>query len=490
MNIRPSRLIAGVFCSMVCVLSIFTLADYPGRAAVYVLFTVCLNVLFIMGLSGRKIFFDMFIGIFFWLGFWLKLSLRVAFFGGLYQEPVGRFGGTGPEYDHALFVVSCGVIGLLAASLVRRRFLFSYDGDSRDRRHERTLAAYGRHRTIVLVAFCALFTVVAVTNVLLGIYQRGSVPGTRLPLGLNGVYTWLLLFGLASFSAVLLDCEFRLKRSPYVVTIIAMLECFFSNVSMLSRGLVLNGGSLLIGILENARLRLLNPGSRYKLIVFGVFVALFALSVVAVNHVRSRVFFNVVDPPAASLSEAIEPMARSLRGAKALVIDRWVGIEGAMAVTSYPDLGWDLWRRAWMESYSDRGTSMYDRVILRYEHSEAHLSKHHFINMPGVLAFLYYPGSFPFLLASMFVLGLLAAGIEWYVYRMGGANLVLCSLMGQVVAYRCAHFGYAPGRSYLLFGTIFLNVAIIYLIDRYLGVGARRRLAVDELFPKGTRKPD
>jgi len=473
MNIKTSSLITGTFCIGACVLSLFALASYPGRAAVYIVFTLCLNALFIIGFTGRKIFFDMFIGIFFWLGFWLKLSLRVAFFGGLYQEPVGRFGGTGPEYDRALLVVSCGVIALLIASFVRRRFLFSYEAVPEHRRHEGTFAAYEKHRTFVLAAFCVLFIVVAVTNVVLGIYQRGSVPGTRLPLGLNGICAWLLLFGLASFSAILLDCESRLRKDPYVVTIITMLECFFSNVSMLSRGLVLNGGSLLIGVLENARLRLFNPGRRYKLVVFGVFGVLFALSVVAVNHVRSSVFFHVSDAPAASLSDAIEPMARSIRGAKALVIDRWVGIEGAMAVSSHPGLGWDLRRAAWKERFSDSGTSMFDKVILNYRYTEEYLSKHHFINMPGVLAFLYYPGSLLFLSASMFALGLLAAGIEWCVYRIGGANMILCSLMGQVVAYRYAHFGYAPARSYLLFGSIFLNLAIIYLLDRYLAVRSR-----------------
>ena len=42
--------------------------------------------------------------------------------------------------------------------------------------------------------------------------------------------------------------------------------------------------------------------------------------------------------------------------------------------------------------------------------------------------------------------------------------------MGQVIAYRYAHFGYVPAQSYLLFGSLFLNILIIYLFNKLLFV--------------------
>ena len=68
----------------------------------------------------------------------------------------------------------------------------------------------------------------------------------------------------------------------------------------------------------------------------------------------------------------------------------------------------------------------------------------------------------------MFVLAWIAVGIEVAVFKLGGGNLILCSLLGQVVAYRYMHFGYMPGQSYLLLGAIFLNLFLIYLANRIL----------------------
>jgi hypothetical protein len=68
----------------------------------------------------------------------------------------------------------------------------------------------------------------------------------------------------------------------------------------------------------------------------------------------------------------------------------------------------------------------------------------------------------------MFLAGVLAVGIEISIYKLSGSNVILCSLLSQIVAYRYAHFGYVPGQSYLLFGSIFLNVLLIYSFNRFL----------------------
>lgn len=47
-------------------------------------------------------------------------------------------------------------------------------------------------------------------------------------------------------------------------------------------------------------------------------------------------------------------------------------------------------------------------------------------------------------------------------------NVILCSLLEQVVAFRYLSFGYVPKQSYFLFGTIFLNLFIIYFADKIL----------------------
>src|SRR5690606_10214878 len=92
----------------------------------------------------------------------------------------------------------------------------------------------------------------------------------------------------------------------------------------------------------------------------------------------------------------------------------------------------------------------------------------HFVSLPGYIAFLFYPGSYLFLFCAVLMFSMLAAVIEYLVYRLGGQNLVFCALIAQVIAFRYTSFGYVPMQSYLLFGSILLNVLILYFSDRVL----------------------
>jgi len=124
MTFNISHLVLGVFCLAVCVLSFFTVVNYPGYAIVYAIFTLALNALFIFGFTKDRIFFDTFIGIFFWLGFWLKFSVRMAFMDGKFQEPVGNFNGTAAAFDSALLVTSCGIHSVADRKVCSEEVLF------------------------------------------------------------------------------------------------------------------------------------------------------------------------------------------------------------------------------------------------------------------------------------------------------------------------------------------------------------------------------
>ena len=121
-----SKSVFSVFLGAVTLLALLVLSRYPGHGYVYVGFTIIANLLFCFGFRKNAIFFDTFIGIFFWLGFWLKLTIRIAFFDGFFNEPVGYFDGSGDAFDKALLVSSCGMLGLLVASFLREKLSCNY----------------------------------------------------------------------------------------------------------------------------------------------------------------------------------------------------------------------------------------------------------------------------------------------------------------------------------------------------------------------------
>ncbi len=386
----------------------------------------------------------------------LKLTLRVAFFEGFFNEAVGNFDKSGIAFDRSLLVATCGLSGLLLVSLIRRKLFFNYPKQQDNFKQINLFNFYLKYRKNILFLFVLFFIFIATSNVMLGIYQKGSITLTQLPLGLNGLYKWLLLFGLASFSAVILNFEFkRTKKISILVIFLSLLESFFSNVSMLSRGMILNAGALLYGVFVKLNINAIKTRINSLVVVIFMFIIMFVSSALLVNYFRASLFSNTEY----DIKQSTKP----------LFIDRWVGMEGVMAVSSYSNLSWGLWNKALKESYNENENSFFDINFIKSPYINTDKTKHHFISLPGIVAFFFYPGSFCFLFVSMFLLGGLAASIEYLVYKLGGGNLILSALFGQVIAYRFASFGYVPAQSYLLLGALFLNLFIIYYAEKCIG---------------------
>jgi hypothetical protein len=120
-----------LFLILVAIIGLSSAAGsrYPGEWVVYLAFTITANGLLLAGFRKRALYFDTFIGVFLWLGFWLKLSIRVAFAGGVFAEPVGMFDSSPESFDAVLLVASASFAALLLASFVRERF-FTYPSES------------------------------------------------------------------------------------------------------------------------------------------------------------------------------------------------------------------------------------------------------------------------------------------------------------------------------------------------------------------------
>lgn len=446
------------------------LVEYQGSAWVYLLFTALSTALLFFGFGRGAIFFDAFIGALLWIGFWLKFSVRVAFLDGVFIIPVGSFEGTPQSWDQALLVASCAFAALLLVRFARAR-LFCYPQDLAQGAFPGLYVLYLRFRWLALTGFVVLVLFVGISNAWFGIYQRGMVTRTLLPFGLNGVYTWLLTFGLAAFAAVLLRFEFERNREQvWIVATLALLEGFVSNVSLMSRGMILNAGALIYGgaalfrrVEVNVRLGL----SLYIGLLFGV---LFVVSLLLVNVSRFEIFYST-DAADAIKGEGFRKYT------SALLIDRWVGIEGVMSVIDKPELGGELFEQALAERFDPSVTSFYDKNFINSYHSNTGEDGRHFISLPGYVAFLFYPGSYLFLFAAVAAFSIFAAALEYLTYRFAGRNLVLCALIAQVVAYRFTSFGYVPMQSYKLFGTIALTILMLYVADKLCGLLFRRTAA-------------
>ena len=452
------RLTTPLFLLAVSALTVTTCIKHKGNLWLYLGFTILSNALLLNGFRRRSLFFVTFIGAFLWLGFWLKFSVYIAFSSGVFNEPVGLFDGSAAAFDKALLVAISGIAAVVVASLLRER-LFYYPDKLSFQQRSVLFEFYQKHRIVILTGFFIAVVSFATSNACLGIYQRGLIPQIKLPFGLNGIYKWMLQFGLASFAAIIVRFEIEIKsKLSWISVATVLMETFLSSISMLSRGMILNFSALAFGTHRMLQAVQISKNRVVSWVSLALFCVAFAGSVPAVNYLR------VYMAPLQGSLYRQSPSTNTLSAMnKSLLLDRWVGIEGVMAVSAYDQLGWKLWRDAWQEQFREGTLSLYDSRIIDspYRLAAIDRSRNHYVSLPGIFAFLYYPGSLAFLFAGMFGCALVAGAVEIGAFYMCGRNLILCALIGQVIAFRFAGFGYVPNQSYLYFGALVMNLFLI-----------------------------
>ena len=149
-----------------------------------------------------------------------------------------------------------------------------------------------------------------------------------------------------------------------------------------------------------------------------------------------------------------------------------MGIDAIFAVAQNKDkLGRPLLRDAFKEKFQKELPTFYERTFYLNDTNNSAIDIHKNAKgntLTGIIAFLFYSGSLIFLFMSMLVLMIFANILEFISYKISGKNIIFCSLIGHIVAFRFIHFGYLPSQSYLLFGSIFLTILAVYVFNIFI----------------------
>lgn len=441
-------------------------SQYEGNKLIFSLFSLSFNVLLFKGFYRQKFYFESFISAMMWLGFWLKMTIHIIMNNNHFLEATGNFNFSAHAFDRVLCVSSVGCLGLLS-SIFLISFFHKYKTISlRKVQISKVSNLYEQLRKVIFILFALLVLAVAFSNFYFGIYQRGSVSHVSVPFFLKSALTWLLLSGLAVGAATLIYWEILFRKSPVAALILSMYESLLTNMSMMSRGFVLNTIPQIWATYRSYKMSF-----KQKLIVSITFIFFMTFSIGGVGALRVMRFSSGTTPQNLINKGAVHI------NTWALFIDRWVGVEGVMSVSSYPNLGWDLWKRAWQERPFETGTSFYDKEIGKSyystNYSESEITKYHLVTLPGIVAFLYYPGSFIFLFLGMLVLTSVALICEIVVQKLAG-NPILTALFAESMAYRLMHFGYLPQQAHMYFVAFGLNIILVAGIQHYFLIRCTR----------------
>ena len=478
------------FLVIILILLPFGLNSYEGNKIYYLIFSFISSYALLTSFQKNSISFESFFSLLIWLGFWFKFTIQISYLNNLFPEGVGLFDYKPNSYDDVLIVSSVSIVAFIASKYFRLKFIFNYSNNDLDKFNKNDyLTFYADNRKIIHFIYLFLIIFIGSLNFLFVFFQKGTIPETVLPLGLNNFINWLLMFGLASFSTLIIFFEFKFKKmNSNPVVKFGLIETFISAISILSRAMIFNGVSIIYGFYRLVEIDNIKIKKIIFIKYFTIVLVLFMISLLIVSKIRQSKNFTVghevhryiplIDDVKRDNNkignkiktkgiEITNNFAKELNQIIFLVAGRWVGVEGVMAVSGNKNLDFNAFLTSFKDEF-DYSNSFYENKIKRSKHIYKIEPKIYTIYVPGIVAFLFYTKSLIFLFFGIFFLCIFCSTIEFFAYKISKGNVIFSYLIGNVLAYRLAHFGYLPQNSYKLILAIFFNIILMWIIMKII----------------------
>ena len=447
---------------------------YKGNQFIYLLFSIISLSLVFFSFRKKSIFYETFFGIFIFLGFWLKFSIIESFDIGFTEGLSKTSFISSQNYDDALIASCVGMLGIILFGLIREKFFFYPSRIDLNINTE----FYKKFRNIFIFFLFLIIIIVCFVNFYFQIYQRGMV-GNSYNFLISGFIKTSLLYFLSLCVTIILFFDLAsYKKVSFLILSFVILEPFLSSVSMFSRGMIFNSFAIGFALykLSNKTNLKLELNFYLKFLAF-LFIA-FYISVITVNNLRNSngiassiiIENNKHNTGYKIISEKFNTNTmRSFHGFYHLVIHRWVGINSMLIITKDKEfLNFGLFYKSLKEKYDSQSPSFYEEKFKIYPIDNYQKNSSLKGNtLPGLMAFLFFSGSYVFLFFSIILLSFFATFLEYFIYKSTNKNLLASGLIGMVIAYRFTHFGYLPSRSYLLFGSI-VGIIILFFLVKFV----------------------
>lgn len=512
----------------IALLSIPALVVYPGAAWRGILFCVVAGGLVPLALAIGHSPYRLLIAAFLALGFWAKFVAHFAV-GAQFVEPLGAFADTPEAWDKAIGLATAGLAGVWAGLLV----LWRLGPAARDGSPPAAAAGSGRTRlaftvlSVSALAAAALF----VFNYWFAILRIGFVPEIALPSSLYMPIAFAVSWGILLWVLALTWWLVERGRLPAKALMhVAAIEGAAAALSMGSRAqMLLHVVAAGMALWHGLRWRGWRVPGRGWIEIAAVFLPLFAGTLLLVQLDRSVAFVRALraDPTATATARPRAPAPatpatptgpagpaatprpedREADGARPpnrpnralrppgpvgyglalkyvplhlrrLVIVRWVGLDGVLAISSRERrLGLPLFRQALVESPAMGIDALFQRAAgarAVYPRSTRVV----FMTIPGPVAFAAFSGSRSWCFAILLVLVVAGALLEYLAARLT-ANPAVGAVAGVALAYLVVQLNFP--RTLLVF-VIELVAAVVAI-----AVAGRFLREPDAGLPAGSR---
>jgi hypothetical protein len=407
----------GIVAAGVLALSVAGLVRYTGSKALFAAFCAAYLALAVVAFPKPRQYVFLFFAGFLCLGFWLKAIAHFAW-NVDFVEPIGDFTRKPDDWDSALLLATAGALGALAAKgghlwIARRRAA----GATTEAEAAAPAWFIALRRPIWLLTL-ALIIALNALNFVFAFYQVGVNPKLILPLRLHIPAAWLINSGFALWLAALVYWDLRAGKGFVGGLMAAMLEALLSSLSAHSRFFFLlhAGPYWLVGAerwqaVRGALRRMAVP------VLFASFILLLALSLAVISRIRFQEYFDMPKLPAGHTEARYyrEVVERQLTR---LLVQRWVGLEGALIATAAPGRGYDLASAAASDSPRHGADALYQKAAkVPYASSDPRFT---FLTNAGPVALLGLSGSIMAVFLGMALLVAILIATEHLAQQLTG----------------------------------------------------------------------
>lgn len=472
--------------AIVILFSVWAGFYYPGTIALFTTYcTLTTAIIYVTFKNKPKSYFIFFLFSFLTLGCWAKIALHLLI-GNNFIEPIGDFDESPAAWDNALLVLITAFSALLICYFIVSAV--------RKERTELEPTINTKYLSILLI-LAIIFTISTLTfNYIYSILKVGYEPTLKL-----NSYIYVLLAFMVAWgnSIALFTLTYWMvkngKLSPNMLFYIVIIEGALTSISMGSRAqMILHVSVPFVAYLTQGK-RLGWYISKISWIkIFSTTALLFAFSIISVSVDRLSAFAKavpytekiiskqtVVESSGNSISFELSEKAlireaapkpyvdpylspelkikRIANELSKLIVDRWIGVEGVLAVTSDNRLGLNLLMRGLKEDPATGTQAIYQRISdAKYERFENFT----FMTIPGPIAVLFYSGNYFVLFSGMILLFILGYSIELTAQRLL-SNTMASATTGVAMAYLIVQMNFP--RAFMFF-VIELTAFILGLV--------------------------
>ena len=453
--------------------SLITAFTFPGNKSLLVFYCLLTILSFAAIRLGRFSYFYLFMNVLFLLGFWLKVCTFFNFHLN-FLEPTGLFDYSIAAWNKVLWILNFAALGLL---LARVTTYYCYKKTSATFAAPLIPPFYEKFSLYIWLGFLLLALMVILINLKFNFYRSGFIPTLHLPFKLTAIIAWLMNIGFAFIFCLFMWWDLHLKKRHLLRNyVFVVLSAIGFSAGCMSRGLyIYQAGHYFFSF---PRTRLL--GIKVISMTLSLFLIVFMIGSFVnfklVMYQRDRYYPHKLLPE--MIKESLEkeafikakanlqPRSKAVKNITfdkgceqfinnpdmnrhdvtitnkdcltflahaprsnnflfnhaylTLALQRWIGLEGLMAVSAWPYLNTATFTAGWTNRLAPETANPYPDIsnAVYFQKSYPMKDKFFFSSLPGITGMLYYSGQVMIVLSGIFLFMFIGISGEYFLHKL------------------------------------------------------------------------